>query len=42
MHKLFHRLMRCWENIETLPVPGYARLTRQRCTVCQDTRVQAS
>lgn len=39
LHKLFHQLMKCWENTENLPVPGYTRLVRQRCTVCQATRV---
>lgn len=39
LHPLIHRFLDCWETIENLPVPGYTRLVRQRCTVCQETRV---
>jgi hypothetical protein len=41
IHKLIHRFVqRYWETAEHLPVPGYAKLIRQRCTVCGETRVQ--
>jgi hypothetical protein len=41
-HRLTHRFRQdLWENVENLPVPGYAgTLYRQRCKVCGDTRVQ--
>jgi hypothetical protein len=39
-HRMFHRFMGCWKVTEHLPVQGYTRLVRQRCTICHDTRVQ--
>lgn len=39
LHPLLHKFMSCWETTEKLPVPGYTRLVRQRCTVCGETRV---
>lgn len=39
-HRMFHRFRGCWEVTEHLPVQGYTRLVRQRCTSRHDTRVQ--
>lgn len=39
LHPVLHRFLACWETVEHLPVPGYPRLVRQRCTICQETRV---
>lgn len=39
LHPMLHKFLDCWETTENLPVPGYTRLVRQRCTVCGETRV---
>ena len=40
IHKMFHWFTGSWKVIEHLAVPGYTRLVRQRCVICNDTRVR--
>jgi hypothetical protein len=37
---MFHPFTGDWKVIEHLAVPGYTRLVRQRCVICNDTRVR--